>query len=63
MKYPIYVGGVQVIEQIFATDELTIPLSVVLDQDGKVIESISGWSPESKQKFEALLDRSVGAAH
>ncbi len=54
MEYPIYVGGVANIEHLFATDEMTVPLSVVVDANGKVEELISGWSPETKQKFESL---------
>ncbi len=54
VEYPIYKGGVAAIEQLFATDEVTVPLSVVVDQSGKVGQLISGWSSETKQKFEAL---------
>jgi thiol-disulfide isomerase/thioredoxin len=54
VNYPIYKGGTAAVEQLFATDELTVPLSVVLDTNGKVEQLISGWSPESKHKFEAL---------
>jgi thiol-disulfide isomerase/thioredoxin len=54
VDYPIYKGGVAAIEQLFATDEVTVPLSVVVDQNGKVEQLISGWSSETKQKFEAL---------
>jgi thiol-disulfide isomerase/thioredoxin len=52
--YPIYIGGVSAISQLFATDELTVPLSVVIDQDGRVEQLISGWSSDTQRRFEAL---------
>ena len=36
------------------TDEVTVPLSVVIDQNGNVEQLISGWSAETKDKFEQL---------
>jgi len=54
VSYPIYIGGVPAISQLFATDELTVPLSVVIDQDGRVEQLISGWSADTQRRFEAL---------
>jgi thiol-disulfide isomerase/thioredoxin len=54
VDYPIYIGGVPAISQLFATDELTVPLSLVLDPDGRVEQLISGWSAETQRSFAAL---------
>jgi len=54
VDYPIYKGGAAAIEQLFATDEIAVPLSVIIDEQGNVEQLISGWSSETKQKFEAL---------
>src|SRR6266568_7457246 len=54
VDYPIYRGGAAAVEQLFATDEVAVPLSVVVDPRGNVQQLISGWSSETKQKFEAL---------
>jgi len=54
VQYPIVIGGVPAIEKLFATDEMTVPLSVVVDKNGKIEQLISGWSAETRQKFEAL---------
>jgi thiol-disulfide isomerase/thioredoxin len=54
VTYPIYVGGVAAISQLFATDELTVPLSLVVDQNGRVEQLISGWSLDTQRKFQAL---------
>ena len=54
VNYPIYIGGVSAIGQLFATDELTVPLSLVIDQNGRVEQLISGWSSDTQRRFEAI---------
>ena len=60
VTYPIVIGGVPAIEQIYATDELTVPLSILVDENGIVRDVIPGWSAETQRKFAILLgaDRS-----
>lgn len=53
-QYPNYQGGVPAIEQLYATDELSVPLSILLDQNGTVAEIIPGWSAETRQRFATL---------
>ena len=52
--YAIYVGGVPAIEQLYATDELTIPVSFLVDEQGVVTEIIPGWSSETQRRLAAL---------
>ncbi|HEX8636715.1 MAG TPA: redoxin family protein [Pyrinomonadaceae bacterium] len=54
VAYPIVVGGVAAIEQIYATDELSVPLTILIDENGIVTDLIPGWSAETKRKFDAL---------
>jgi thiol-disulfide isomerase/thioredoxin len=54
VTYPIVVGGVIAIEQIYATDELSVPLTILVDDKGIVRDLIPGWSAETKRKFDAL---------
>ena len=55
VTYTILIGGVPAIEQIYATDELTVPLSILVDEKGIVRELISGWSVETQKRFEQLV--------
>lgn len=55
ITYPIAIGGVSAIEQIFATDELTVPLSILVDENGIVRDLIPGWSAETRRKLEILI--------
>ena len=53
-QYPNFKGGVPAIEQLYRTDELWVPMSVLLDQSGTVIEIIRGWSDETRRRFASL---------
>jgi len=55
VSYPIVVGGVGAIEQIYATDELTVPLTILVDEKGIVRDLIPGWSKKTQRKFAALI--------
>ena len=50
--YPTYVGGAEAVERLYATGELLVPLSIVVDEQGRVTELITGWSGETQRKFE-----------
>jgi thiol-disulfide isomerase/thioredoxin len=52
--YMNVVGGVSAIEQIYATDELSVPLSILVDENGIVRDLIPGWSAETQRKFTVL---------
>jgi peroxiredoxin len=54
VRYPIYTGGVEAIEQLYATDELSVPVSLVIDERGAVVEVIPGWSAETERRFAEL---------
>lgn len=69
VQYPNYLGGVGAIESLYATDELSVPMSLIVNDKGIVTEIIPGWSAETRKRFSALAgegDRSdsgvVGAA-
>ncbi len=55
VTYPIFIGGIAAIEQIYATDELSVPLSILVDEKGIVRELIPGWSAETQRKFNLLV--------
>ncbi|HEX8265551.1 MAG TPA: redoxin family protein [Pyrinomonadaceae bacterium] len=55
VNYPIFVGGVGAIEQLYATDDYSVPLSILVDEKGVVKDLIPGWSAETQRKFAALI--------
>jgi hypothetical protein len=48
------VGGTNAIEKIYATEELTVPLTILVDENGIVKDLFPGWSAETQRKFAAL---------
>lgn len=55
IAYRNLVGGVAAIEQIYATDELSVPLSILVDEKGVVRDLIPGWSAETRRRFADML--------
>ncbi|MCY7375114.1 MAG: redoxin family protein [Pyrinomonadaceae bacterium] len=55
VTYPILVGGITAIEQIYATDELSVPLTILVDEKGIVKDLIPGWSAETRRKFAGMI--------
>ena len=55
--YPIFIGGVQSIESLYATDELSVPISILVDERGVVQEVFPGWSERTQKRFAALSGR------
>lgn len=54
VTYPNIIGGVTAIEQIYATDELSVPLTILVSEKGIVTDLIPGWSAETQRKFGIL---------
>ncbi|MCA1564525.1 MAG: redoxin family protein [Acidobacteria bacterium] len=54
VQYPNYLGGVQAIESLYATDELSVPMSLIVNDKGIVTEIIPGWSAETRKRFSVL---------
>lgn len=54
ITYPIFLADERAIAQIYVTDEASVPLSILLDEEGKVTEVFGGWSKQSMEKLERL---------
>lgn len=51
--YPAYVGGVAAVERLYLTGQLSVPMSLVVDDKGVVTEVIHGRSPSTRRRFAA----------
>ena len=54
VHYPVFLGGVPVIEQVFVGDELAVPMTVLLDDKGTIQQIIFGFSGGTRQRFSQL---------
>jgi hypothetical protein len=43
--------------RLYTSDEVTVPLTFLVETDGRVAELIPGWSDASRRRFEAMLGR------
>ncbi len=57
VSYPILNVGEEEIAQIFAGDEAAVPISVLLDERGRVQQVIGGWSRQTARDFESLTKK------
>lgn len=55
VRYPVYRLDPADLGRLYTTDEVTVPLSFVVEESGRVSELIPGWSDASRRRFEELL--------
>ncbi len=55
VEYVNYVLNEEDVPLVFASGQITVPLTVLLDEEGRVISVFSGWSAETRAGIEALL--------
>ena len=60
VSYPIYRLDPPEMGKLYTSDEVTVPLSFLIEPDGRVAELIPGWSDASWRRFETMLG-GVGA--
>jgi peroxiredoxin len=53
-SYPLFAGGEPAIAALYATDDLFVPMSVVVDATGVVSDILPGWSEATRKRFQAL---------
>ncbi|HTH37603.1 MAG TPA: hypothetical protein VL572_06540, partial [Pyrinomonadaceae bacterium] len=53
--YPVIIGAVPALGSIYATDEATVPISILVDDKGVVKDVIPGWSAETQKKLKMLI--------
>ena len=56
VTYPIYRLDPADMERLYTSTEVTVPLSFLLEADGRVAELVPGWSDASRRRFEEILD-------
>ena len=54
ISYQTFIGGVPAIEGLYRTDEMSVPLSILVDEAGLIAEIIPGWSAETQRRFAEL---------
>jgi len=55
VTYPLYRIGEEAVAKIFG-EEIFIPLSILIDEKGQVVDVFEGWSSQSQQRIHQLLE-------
>jgi peroxiredoxin len=55
VAYPIYTTETSVMESLFPRGEVVVPVTVLLDAEGRVSEVYSGWSKRSEEALRRLV--------
>lgn len=55
VTYPVYRIDPADMGRLYVTDEITVPLSFLVEADGRVTELVPGWSDASRRRFEQIL--------
>jgi len=55
--YPVHVSNDERIPGLFEGGAIVVPLSILLDDTGRVLRVIGGWSVETAEQFHALTER------
>ena len=55
ITYPNFISDESGFEQLFAGDQIFVPLSFIVDGEGLVVDILSGWSHESEARIRNLI--------
>ena len=58
ITYPSYFSDTAEVAGLFRGDNIFVPMSILLDEDGRPARVFSGWSPETQAAFEELVNTS-----
>jgi hypothetical protein len=54
VTYPVYRIDPADMDRLYTSDEVTVPVSFLLEADGRVAELVPAWSDASRRRVEAL---------
>lgn len=55
VRYPIRVADQEAMTPLFAGDQVPLPLSILLDEEGRIADVLTGWTPEARRRIEELI--------
>ena len=62
VTYPVYLTDEAALETLYPTGEATVPISVLLDPTGRILEIYPGWSERTETALRALAGEEVASA-
>ena len=59
VTYPIYCMSPSELAKVFATPDIGLPLSILIDDQGRVMDVFEGWSAKTRQRLDRLTQPSL----
>ena len=56
VTYPLFRTNPATIQRVFPSGEMFIPLSLVVDANGRVVDVMAGWNAETERKIRKLIE-------
>lgn len=56
VTYPLFRTNPATIQRVFRSGEIFIPLSLVVDAGGRVVDVLAGWNAETERKIRKLIE-------
>jgi thiol-disulfide isomerase/thioredoxin len=60
ITYPIFTTDDAALEMLYPRGEAVVPLTVLLDDEGRILEVLTGWSESSQDALRALVSGNRG---
>jgi hypothetical protein len=60
VTYPIYTTDEATLDRLYPTGEATVPLTLLVDEQGRIMEILSGWSERTERKLDRLAQSAGG---
>ena len=60
VTYPIYTTDEATLDRLYPTGEATVPLTLLVDEQGRIMEILSGWSERTERKLERFAQSAGG---
>ncbi|MFQ5670056.1 MAG: ASPIC/UnbV domain-containing protein [Acidobacteriota bacterium] len=57
ITYPVYTAAADRLGSLFTRPDVSIPLSLLVDDQGRVVDAFSGWSEEARRRVKARLSQ------
>ena len=54
VTYPIAIAEAEFIRSFYTTGNVAVPISILLGADGKIIDLLPGWTPETRRRLGTL---------
>ncbi|NKB67545.1 MAG: redoxin family protein [Candidatus Latescibacteria bacterium] len=57
ITYPVFTAEEDIFPQVFAGEQVFIPLSFIVDRQGRITQVLTGWTPAAQERIGRLVEQ------